>query len=124
MDEIYDFKTQAVIWGDSTYARSNLDKWKGIMFKSRKEFDFPMVFDFGKKARFANSIHSLFCVPFDAIFLDEKKRVVEILLNVRPWQLFIMPRVAFRYLIEAPPGETETVGIKVGQKLEFNYGEL
>jgi uncharacterized membrane protein (UPF0127 family) len=75
-------------------ANSSLKRAIGIMFK--KKFK-PLLFEFGKVQKI--SIHSFFCQPFIAIFLNSRKRVVQIE-KIRPFSLFTS-RPA-KYLIEMP----------------------
>jgi uncharacterized membrane protein (UPF0127 family) len=75
----------------------------------------PLLFDFGRSARAANSIHSFFCPRFDAVFLDERKRVTSVA-TIPPWRLFV-PARASRYLIELPEGDAAERGVKPGVKL-------
>ncbi len=88
-------------------------KIAGIMF--RKKFK-PLFFNFHRFDSFSNSIHSFFCVGFEAVFLDDKKKVVQIL-AVRPFS-FIIPK-ACSYLIELPKGTVNKFKLKVGQVLNW-----
>ena len=71
-----------------------LERAKGIMFK--RSFN-PLLFVFDHKQKI--SIHSFFCPPFIAIFLDEKKRAVQIE-EIKPFSLFTSKQA--KYLIEVP----------------------
>jgi len=51
--------------------------------------------------------------PINIVFLDSKKRVVDIKLNLKPWQMTI-PKERCRYVIELPT--------KYGQKF-FSLGD-
>jgi len=67
--------------------------WKqisGLMFKSNSK---PLLFTFDKQAK----IHSLFCKPFKAIWLDKNRHLIkeEVITN---WKLSISCDA--RYLIE------------------------
>ncbi len=102
------------LWKKHDEARSFNEKLKGIMFK--KKLENPMLFFFSKKASLENSIHSLFCfVTFDAIFLDEGKKVVQAI-TVKPFTLNVTPPPSL-YLIEAPQGSVKKYGIKKGDKI-------
>lgn len=67
----------------------------GLMFRRKSP---PLLFDFG---RFRNnlSIFSLFCKPFEALWLDEEKRVIK-RLKITKWKWWIPGEG--RYLLEIP----------------------
>ena len=109
--------TKTIKLGRKTVWRAGLadtpaKKTLGIMFK--KKFA-PLLFDFGQSARLQNSIHSMFCPEFDAVFLDAAKRVTEVR-KVKPWS-FLAPAKPAKYLIEVPPGEGKRV--RPGQRLSW-----
>jgi uncharacterized membrane protein (UPF0127 family) len=66
----------------------------GIMFKKRFS---PLLFIFEKTQKI--SIHSFFCPPFIAVFLDDKKRVIQIN-KMRPFSLLTSKPA--KYLVELP----------------------
>ncbi|MBI5226672.1 DUF192 domain-containing protein [Candidatus Micrarchaeota archaeon] len=82
----------------------------GLMFS--KSVPVPLLFVLPEPRRFA--IHSMFCPPFDAIFLDAQMRVIDTF-AVRDIQLWIQPRSEALYLIEGPVGFAD--GLKEGQVL-------
>jgi len=87
------------------------------MFK--KKFA-PLLFDFGEEGTSRNAIHSFFCVPFDAIFLNSGKKVVDVIPKIKAWNPWIVPKKAARYLIEAPAGNAARLGVKEGDVLEWS----
>ncbi len=91
-------------------------KAHGLMFAKR--VDVPLLFDFGFSAKHA--IHSLFCPPFDAVFLDAEGRVVD-LSEVRSVKFWITPKKDARYLIEAKIGFAKR--LKEGQAIKVNVDE-
>lgn len=94
--------------------QSRFEKAKGIMFKSA---DFiPLLFEFDSLSRRKNAIHSFFCTPFEAVFLDEKKRVTD-LQRVPPNQLLVLPKINSLYLVEAPVGTIKKHAIREGDVL-------
>ena len=95
-------------------AQTLFEKARGLTFKTKAT---PLLFDFVREATRANSIHSLFCPPFDAVFLNSQKKVVFVMRNVKPFKLFLFSKKPARYLIELPRGEARK--IKVGEKLEW-----
>ena len=106
------------VFEDVELADTPLKRTKGIMLKS--QIRKPMLFIFRREARFENSIHSFFCfVPFDAIFLDEKRKIVDIIPNVKPFSLSVVPKKPSKYLIECKGGSAKKLKLKEGQALRF-----
>jgi len=67
-------------------------KMAGLMFKRNS---LPLLFVFGKERKL--SIHSIFCKPFVAIWLDGKMRATKVI-EVKNWRLNISGRG--KYLLE------------------------
>lgn len=81
----------------------------GLMFRTRIE---PLCFIFRKEK--IHAIHSFFVFsPFEAIYLDADRRVVE-LRHVKPFRLNIRNKQPAKYLIEAPVGWARRNKIKKG----------
>ncbi|MFA4946178.1 MAG: hypothetical protein WC607_01400 [Candidatus Micrarchaeia archaeon] len=93
---------------DCRTAGSHWLKFKGIMLSS-PQFK-PLLFDFGARP---NAIHSFFCPPFTAVWLDNRKRVLRVD-RVAPWRIWVSCPNA-RYLIEAPSSN----GVKAGDELSW-----
>lgn len=94
-------------------AKTFLEKMRGIMFASPRFT--PLLFEFARETHL-NAIHSLFCPPFDAVFLNSRKQVVDVK-KVEPFAFFVMPRAPAKYLIELPAGDAARAGIRIGKKL-------
>ena len=71
-----------------------LKKTRGLMFKSNSP---PLLFIFNKTKTL--SIHSIFCKPFKAIWLDDKMQTTRVA-NVNSWKLNISGKG--KYLLEIP----------------------
>ncbi|MFH1238404.1 MAG: hypothetical protein V1491_03130 [archaeon] len=71
-----------------------LKKFLGLMFKKNSP---PLLFVFNKTKIL--SIHSLFCKPFIAIWLDEKMCSTKVV-DVKNWKLNISGKG--KYLLEIP----------------------
>lgn len=98
-------------------ARDFLSRLRGLMFRSSPV---SILFEFPYASRERNSIHSFFVFfPFDAIFLDEGKKAVDIRESVPPFTPLIRPAFPPKYLIELPSGSVEKMKIKKGTKFEF-----
>jgi uncharacterized membrane protein (UPF0127 family) len=96
-------------FADTTFKRA-----VGIMF--RKKLTRPLVFPFPYEQ--IVSIHSFFCVPFDAVFLDKNKRVIELYGNVKPFSFITTKRKA-HYLVEMPIESIKKLKIKKGTVIGF-----
>ncbi len=74
--------------------KSFWSKFTGLMFKKNSS---PLLFVFNKNKKI--SIHSLFCNPFKAIWLDDKMNVTKII-RTNKWKLNIFGNGKF--LLEIP----------------------
>ena len=99
---------------DCRVADSFPAKLSGIMF-SDKHFK-PLLIVFSREARRANAIHSLLCPEFDAVFLNSRKKIVDVK-NVKPFQFNVVPEKPCKYLIEAPAGSAK--GLEKGMRLKW-----
>jgi len=73
---------------------SFISKLRGLIFKSNSQ---PLLFIFKKEKTL--SIHSIFCKPFKAIWLNENKQVTKIK-EIRNWRLNFSSKG--KYLLEIP----------------------
>lgn len=69
-------------------------KFSGLMFRKNSP---PLLFIFNKEKNL--SIHSLFCKPFIALWIDDKKRITKKIVIVSPGLNF---SGRGRYLLEIP----------------------
>lgn len=104
---------------ETEMADTFLKKLRGLMF--RKGLDHALVFPLNRESRMGASIHSLFVFfPFDAVFLNEKKQVVDAR-TVRPFTWNVTPKKPAKYIIELPEGSIGNMGAglaKIGGILE------
>lgn len=77
--------------------KTMFSRMHGLMFKKNSP---PLLFDFKKSVNIP--IHSFFCKPFIAIWLDGKKIVDK--KYIKPWRFYIKPKKKFDKLIEIPVG--------------------
>ncbi len=99
-------------------ANSFFSRLRGLMFRSK--FPKPILFFFDDTAPKRNSIHSFFVFfPFDAIYLDENKVVVDIFENVRPFTPYLEPKKRTKYLIEMDSGDVKKYDVAAGDTIEF-----
>ena len=75
--------------------RTSFSKILGLMFKKDSK---PLLFVFNKETR--QPIHSFFCRPFYAIWLNKNKIVDEKF--VKSWKFSIKPKEKFDKLLEIP----------------------
>lgn len=69
-------------------------KFSGLMFRKKS---YPLLFPFNKEKKL--SIHSFFCVPFKAIWLDGKKEITKEI-DIKKWRLNFSGKG--KYLLEIP----------------------
>ncbi|MBU1197957.1 DUF192 domain-containing protein [Candidatus Micrarchaeota archaeon] len=118
MGIIKNITKKRILFEDFELAATPWQKTKGIML--RKNLLKPVLFILKKASRSRAAIHSFFCYfEFDAVFLDEKKRIVDIRTDIPPFQPFIRPKKAAKYIIEAPAGSAKKLDLKIGDKLLF-----
>ncbi len=95
---------------DCEVAKTFFGHLKGLMFSGKKN----ILFILGSGRIFG--IHSFFVFfPFDAIYLDGKKRVVEVIRDIQPFTPYVRNSKPAKYLLEL----TVPNSIKVGDRLEW-----
>lgn len=83
-------------------ASSFFAKLKGLMFERKENFNYALIMVLEKETRAGASIHMLFVFfPIVALFLDEKKRVVDKTL-LKPFSLNYTPKKPAKYIVELP----------------------
>ena len=92
---------------------STSSKARGLMFTSRKGFqDRALIFTFSRSA--ARQLHMFFVFyAIDVLFLDEKRRIVEIKERFKPFTVY-SPREKSKYIIELPAGTVQRTGTRIG----------
>jgi len=89
--------------------------FKGLMLS--KKPDFALVFVFRTEKR--RSLHMFFVFyPIDLLFLDSKKKVVEIKENFMPFS-FYFPRKKSRFVVELPSGAVKNSNTRMGDTISF-----
>ncbi len=85
------------------------------MFRSRPAC---ILFKFDFNAR--HPIHSFFVgFPFDAVYLDENQRVVDVFERVPSFVPALAPRAPAKFLLELPAGRVRKHKISIGDKFAF-----
>lgn len=99
----YDVSQKKKIIEKIKFANSFLKKFRGLMFEKEKDFDYALIFDLGKESRIKAGIHMCFVFfPINVLFLDEKRKVVDIVFELKPWTLNYSPKKKACYIVELP----------------------
>lgn len=96
--------------------RSFLSKSLGLMFRFDL-VDKGLVFVFDKEKKIGLHMFFVF-MPIDVLFLNSKKKVVEIKENFMPFH-FYNPRKKAKYIVELPWMTVKEKKIKVGDFISF-----
>jgi len=105
-----------VITAEMRVCRSIPSKLRGLMF-SRKITDTGLVFVFDKAER--RGLHMLFVFfPIDLVFLDSRKRIIEIKEHFLPFTVYY-PREKAKYVLELPDGAVKRSGTEIGDFIMF-----
>lgn len=91
------------------------ERAQGIMF-CKKEF-VPLLIVFAQEGEKTNALHSFFCPPFDAVFLDGSGKVVEVKKNIAPNSPAIISCRNCKMVLEMPAKQSS--GIEAGKKIVF-----
>lgn len=89
----------------------------GLMFHPALTRSEGIILVANKQSTTQTSIHSFFVFfTFDALWIDEKKKVVD-KRTVNPFTILLRPRSPAKYVLELSKGSTQ--GIQLGTILEF-----
>lgn len=103
---------------DPILANTFLSRLRGLMFRLR--FPKAILFFFPSVSPKRNAIHSFFVFfSFDAVYLDEEKKVIDIYESIKPFTPYVEPKKPARYLLELEAGAVRRFGIEVGDDIEF-----
>jgi len=101
-----------VVFADTTF-----QKFRGLMFKNRKEVNYALVFDFKKALKDSAAIHMFFVFfPIDVVYLRDSK-VVDLHRAVQPFTAYLAPKKHADTLIELPQGTIWKSGISIGDEI-------
>lgn len=91
-------------------AKTFFEKMNGLMFSGKKN----ILFMLEREKIFG--IHSFFVFfPFDAVYLDSKKKVVDVVRQIAPFTHYLENKTPAKYLLEL----TEKNNVKVGDVLKW-----
>ena len=106
-----------IICNNIHYCNNMFSKGFGLMFRSENSIkDTAWVFQF-KKPRIVSLTMVFVFFSIDAIFLDDKIRIVETAI-LNPWTFYNPSKKAI-YCIELEYGTVKNFGLKIGDKLNF-----
>lgn len=88
----------------------------GLMFHKKIE-DEAHIFIFKKLRRIAITMVFVF-FELDAVLIDENKKIVKILYNMKPWREYY-PKEKCMYFVELIGGTAKKKSLKIGEKLDF-----
>jgi uncharacterized membrane protein (UPF0127 family) len=99
------------------YAKTLWQRARGLMFTFPQN-DSGLIFVFPKLTE--ASLHMFFVFyPIDILWLDEKKKVVDLRTRIMPFMPLIVPKKKAKYVIELPIFSIENSKTKIGDKIEF-----
>ncbi len=94
---IFNKTSKRIIVKEHSFCSSFLCQFRGLMF-TKKRKDFALVFIFPKVRKVA--LHMFFVFyPITVLFLDDKKKVIEIRNDFLPFQIYFS-KVKSKYVIE------------------------
>jgi len=109
---------KSVVAEDPMVMDSFFSRLRGLMFRTK--FPRAMLFVFPEVSIKRNSIHSFFVFfEFDAVYLDDQKKVIDIYARVKPFTPYIEPKKPAKYLLELEAGTVEKLKIRVENQLKF-----
>lgn len=109
-------KNDKIIAQNAQWARDFFSRMKGLLgrktFSGNDNIDALLISP-------CKQVHSIgMNFPFDAIYLDNTMRVIEIFENVRPCR--ILPfNAAAKSILEMPAGSCKNQGLEVGDVLKY-----
>ena len=99
-------------------ADTHWKRMKGLMFEDAKNFDYALVFELDRESRKMASVHMMFVFfTIDVLFLNNEKKVVDVIRELKPFTPNYTPKKRCRYFVEMPAGKTKNVSM--GDTLEW-----
>ncbi|MFH1895770.1 MAG: DUF192 domain-containing protein [archaeon] len=114
---LYNRTSKKTVIEKTRIAKTFFERFKGLMFSAKP--DYALIFELEKEGKINASIHMLFVFyPIDVVYLDSRKKVVDIKLGFKPFELNYTPKKPAKYFIEFPTGIIENK-ISLNDKLEW-----
>lgn len=97
----------------------------GLMWRSYLSEGEGMLFVFGDEGK-RNFWMKNTLIPLDIIFISASKKIIGITSNAKPCEAdmncsYITSEENAKYVLEVNGGDTETLGIQVGDSVQFDY---
>ncbi|MCD6434077.1 MAG: DUF192 domain-containing protein [Candidatus Diapherotrites archaeon] len=110
---------EEVIVAKVKIAKKLWERLKGLMFENVGSFNYALILELPKETKKGAAIHSMFVFfPFDVVWLDSKRRVVDKKSNIKPFTATpIVPKKKAKYIVELPAGKAKS--IRAGDLLEW-----
>lgn len=103
--------------------KSNLEKKKGLMFVKKMDFDTGALFNYNNSGIYCVWMKNTY-IPLELIYLDEKFEIVELIKNMKPFDLENKcNKKHARYFIEVNKGFINSKKLKIGDKININIIE-
>ncbi len=110
-------KDNRTICNKLVYCNDIFSKGTGLMFRTRQSVeDTAWIFSFRNPRKISLTM-AFVLFPIDAIFLNEKKEIVE-LTSLNPWESYF-PSEKANYCIELKKGTIAAAGLKLRDRLLF-----
>ncbi len=107
-------------------AATNEEQAIGLMFRKSLDKNKGMLFVFSGEGEYTFWMKDTF-IPLDIIWINENKEIVFISENAQPCKEDSCPSIApdkkAKYVLEINGGISKEIGLKVGDRLEFNFDE-
>ncbi|MBL4616012.1 MAG: DUF192 domain-containing protein [Magnetovibrio sp.] len=92
---------------------------RGLMFRKRLDAGHGMLFDYSPSRRITMWMKNT-PISLDMLFANEQGRVVHIASHTVPYSQKLIPApVPVRYVLEVPAGTVDTLGLGIGDYLQF-----
>ena len=99
-------------------SRGMLGNMWGLKFSRKLRKGEGLILVAGNESRLGTAIDMLFVFfPIDVVWLDSRKKVVDVRMRVKPFTPLAIPREAAQYVVELPAGTARH--IKPGNQLRF-----
>ena len=110
--------TGKIVCEKTKIAQGIFSKFRGLMLETRH--DFALIFVLEKETILGASIHMLFVFsPIDVAYLNERKQIIELVQELKPWTLNFSPKNPAKYFIELPKATIKEKNLKLGEKLSW-----
>lgn len=127
---VYEYRRSRVCFENNCFnvelARTREEQAQGLMFRQSLGRDRGMLFIFTEEGMY-NFWMKNTLIPLDIIWINENKEVVFISENTQPCEKdpcpLFNPDKKAKYVLEINEGVSKEIGLKVGDRLDFNTTE-